>query len=443
MQPPAYRFVVVDDRDTIRRIADIPPGGTAGYAQNLVGLVVVVGDLSAYAHSRDRHLIYVDSSLASMGFLMAMQAQGLSTCCINWPDSAAADSRIAQILGLERYERTVMLIAYGRALPDAWFPARESGTWIRSDNSSAAPKEIRDEYTTQEHSDHGWQLHQPGRVPDALRRSRADSVEMGGAQPVIAMQTGTERAKRWVGLDSLLEFPRFRISVWGGNPDRLRGLRHRLPFVVGSEIDAVFDVSGFVFSDEWEHLDLRRRADDLIRWSERGVPVVLLPQAFGPFRNVTAPVSDLLDTCELVYARDPDSATFLKGIARSADAYEKISVATDFTTILTPEEPHGTAHLRGMVPIVANWNIAKRAAVHGGSKDAYLRNLEEVVRVVRAHGHEVYGLCHEGGVVTPNCSAHSPTGAAACRCRGTRRQAVEVASGGRHRSSCPAASTRW
>ncbi|WP_068166719.1 nitroreductase family protein [Rhodococcus phenolicus] len=116
-----YRFVVVDDRDTIRRIADIP-GGTAGYAQNLVGLVVVVGDLSAYAHSRDRHLIYVDSSLASMGFLMAMQAQGLSTCCINWPDSAAADSRIAQILGLERYERTVMLIAYGRALPDAMVP---------------------------------------------------------------------------------------------------------------------------------------------------------------------------------------------------------------------------------------------------------------------------------------------------------------------------------
>ncbi|WP_156665642.1 hypothetical protein, partial [Rhodococcus phenolicus] len=43
-----------------------------------------------------------------------------------------------------------------------------------------------------------------------------------GAQPVIAMQTGTERAKRWVGLDSLLEFPRFRISVWGGFFDRQR-----------------------------------------------------------------------------------------------------------------------------------------------------------------------------------------------------------------------------
>lgn len=217
------------------------------------------------------------------------------------------------------------------------------------------------------------------------------------AQPVIAMQTGSERAKRWVGLDSLLEFPKLRISVWGGNPDRLRGLRHRMPFVVGAEIDAVFDVSGFVFSDEWAHLDLRRRADDLIRWSGRGVPVVLLPQAFGPFQHVTEPVSDLLDACELVYARDPDSANFLKGIARSATAFEKIAVATDFTTVLRSEEPRGSAHLRGMVPIVANWNIAKRAARRGGSEDAYVRNLEEVVRVVRSHGHEVYGLCHEGG----------------------------------------------
>ncbi|MBH0123000.1 nitroreductase family protein [Rhodococcus sp. CX] len=116
-----YRFVVVDDRDTVRRIAEIP-GGTAGYAQNLVGLVVVVGDLSAYAHTRDRHLIYVDSALASMGFLMAMQAQGVSTCCINWPDSADADARIAQILGLQRYERTVMLIAYGHVLPNTVVP---------------------------------------------------------------------------------------------------------------------------------------------------------------------------------------------------------------------------------------------------------------------------------------------------------------------------------
>ncbi|MCK8671920.1 polysaccharide pyruvyl transferase family protein [Rhodococcus sp. HM1] len=218
-----------------------------------------------------------------------------------------------------------------------------------------------------------------------------------GAQPVIAMQTGSERAKRWVGLDSLLEFPKLRIRVWGGNPERLSGLRHRMPFVVGSEIDAVFDVSGFVFSDEWAHLDLRRRADDLIRWSDRGVPVVLLPQAFGPLEQVTEPVADLLDSCELVYARDPDSARFLKGAARSRSAYEKIAVATDFTTALAPEEPRGLSHLRGMVPIVPNWNIAKRAAARGGSKDDYMRNLQEIVRVLRAHDYEVYGLCHEGG----------------------------------------------
>lgn len=116
-----YRFLVIDDPTLIRKVASIP-GGTGGYVHNLVGLVVLVGDLSAYAHSRDRHLIYVDSSLASMGFLFAMQAQGISTCCINWPDSGGADAKIAGILGLAKYERTIMLVAYGYALPSGIVP---------------------------------------------------------------------------------------------------------------------------------------------------------------------------------------------------------------------------------------------------------------------------------------------------------------------------------
>ena len=116
-----YRFIVIDDRDLIGAVASIP-GGTKGYVHNIVGLVAVVGDLSAYAHSRDRHLIYVDSSLATMGFLFAMQTQGISTCCINWPDSADADAEMAKVVGLEKYERTVMLVAYGYPLSAGMVP---------------------------------------------------------------------------------------------------------------------------------------------------------------------------------------------------------------------------------------------------------------------------------------------------------------------------------
>lgn len=116
-----YRFIVIDDKDLIGRVASIP-GGTKGYVHNLVGLVAVVGDLSAYAHSRDRHLIYIDASLATMGFLLAMQSQGVATCCINWPDSREADAKMAKLFGLEAYERTVMLVAYGFPLSSGLVP---------------------------------------------------------------------------------------------------------------------------------------------------------------------------------------------------------------------------------------------------------------------------------------------------------------------------------
>lgn len=116
-----YRFLVIDDKELISRVAAIP-GGTKGYVHNLVGLVAVVGDLSAYAHSRDRHLIYVDSSLATMSFLFAMQSQGVATCCINWPDSQEADSKMESIFGLKPYERTVMLVAYGYPLSSGMVP---------------------------------------------------------------------------------------------------------------------------------------------------------------------------------------------------------------------------------------------------------------------------------------------------------------------------------
>lgn len=219
------------------------------------------------------------------------------------------------------------------------------------------------------------------------------------AQPVIAMQTGSERAKRWVGLDSLFDFPRFGVRVWGGNPRRLAKIRERLPFVVASEIDAVLDVSGFVFSDEWSHLNLRKRADDLLWWSNRGIPTVLMPQAFGPFTNpeVVEPVADLLEGCSLVVARDPDSERFIKDAARSPSVLNKVSLSTDFTTIVAPEYPDEAARFAQRVPIVPNWNIAKRAEDRGGSSLKYVDNLVQVARTVEGLGHQVYGLCHEGG----------------------------------------------
>ena len=109
-----YRFLVATDKANAVTLAKCA-GGTVGFAENLPSLVVVVGDLSAYPFERDRHLIYIDGSLASMQFMLALETLGLSSCPINWPDVDLSERRIRKVVQLAPYERVVMLIAVGYA----------------------------------------------------------------------------------------------------------------------------------------------------------------------------------------------------------------------------------------------------------------------------------------------------------------------------------------
>lgn len=116
-----YRFEVVDDPASVAKVAAIPMG-TNGYRDQIAGLVVVVGDLSAFFDERDRHLIYVDGCLAAMGLVYGFEAQGIGTCCINWPDIPEKEAAMASLLGLSRHERVIMLLAYGYADATALVP---------------------------------------------------------------------------------------------------------------------------------------------------------------------------------------------------------------------------------------------------------------------------------------------------------------------------------
>lgn len=109
-----FHFRIFDDPSMVERVAAIPMG-TAGYGHNLPGIAVIVGDLSAFSDERDRHLIYTDGCLAAMSFIFGLEAQGVASVCINWPDIAERDARMSRLLGLAPHERVVMLIGYGYA----------------------------------------------------------------------------------------------------------------------------------------------------------------------------------------------------------------------------------------------------------------------------------------------------------------------------------------
>jgi len=116
-----YRFEIFDDPDSVSKVAAIPMG-TDGYDHQIPGLVVIVGNLAAFFDNRDRHLIYIDGCLAAMGLIYGLEAQGVNSCCINWPDLPDRDADMRKLLGLMPYERVVMLVAYGYANPDALVP---------------------------------------------------------------------------------------------------------------------------------------------------------------------------------------------------------------------------------------------------------------------------------------------------------------------------------
>jgi len=112
-----FVFHVFDDPALVREVCEIPMG-TKGYGHNIPAVAVIVGRQRAYFSERDRHLIYIDGSLAAMGFMYALEVQGLSSCPINWPDIEKKERQMADLIGLDPDERPVMLVAIGYPDPD-------------------------------------------------------------------------------------------------------------------------------------------------------------------------------------------------------------------------------------------------------------------------------------------------------------------------------------
>jgi nitroreductase len=116
-----FRFRLYDDRDLVKKIVALP-AGTKGFSNGVPCVAVVVGRLRAYPLERDRHIIYIDGSLAAMSFMFALETMGIASCAINWADEEPAESNMKKLLNLEDDERVVMLIGYGWPDPTAPVP---------------------------------------------------------------------------------------------------------------------------------------------------------------------------------------------------------------------------------------------------------------------------------------------------------------------------------
>ncbi|MDQ8699857.1 nitroreductase family protein [Hyphomicrobium sp. LHD-15] len=139
-----FVFSIFDDKELARRVAKLPMG-TKGFSDQIPAVAVVIGRLRAYPHSRDRHAIYIDGSLAAMSFMLALESMGIASCTINWPDQNPQETQIAQLLGLAQDERVIMLIAFGWPDPSGQVPysAKRGRDELRTYNSLATQTSIQ------------------------------------------------------------------------------------------------------------------------------------------------------------------------------------------------------------------------------------------------------------------------------------------------------------
>jgi len=117
----AFEFRVYDDPGLIRAICALCVG-VRGIEDGIPCLVVVVGKYRAYSSERDRHLIYIDASLAVMAVQFALETLNLASTCLNWPCTRSREKAMRRLLHLEDDERIVVLLAIGYADPEGLIP---------------------------------------------------------------------------------------------------------------------------------------------------------------------------------------------------------------------------------------------------------------------------------------------------------------------------------
>ncbi len=169
-------------------------------------------------------------------------------------------------------------------------------------------------------------------------------------------------------------------------------LRQSYGIVLDNELDAVLDVAGFAYGDQFGPGRTVELAKDSLRWKRQGTKLILLPQAFGPFtsKEIRAAIRTVVENTELIFARDEVSYKYLTD---AAGEHKHIKVAPDFTNLV-----HGTVHeqlnMTGRVGIIPNGKMLSKTTNEISAE--YVPFLTACAEYLKSMEASPFLLVHEG-----------------------------------------------
>jgi polysaccharide pyruvyl transferase WcaK-like protein len=160
----------------------------------------------------------------------------------------------------------------------------------------------------------------------------------------------------------------------------INSLLNRYRYVSLSQVQALVDIAGFAYSDEWGKRPTLGFSDLARTFSGHGKPVILMPQAFGPFEKAEsrAAFRSVIDIASLIYARDRRSFEHVLALAPGA---KNVFRAPDIT-LFYPDAGLTAKPQSDYISIVPNVRMLDKGRQDWAEKyeDYLVAVIEEILR---------------------------------------------------------------
>lgn len=119
--------------------------GNRGFDHVINRLLLVTADLRTFVSSGERNQAFVDAGLFSMTLVLALQSQGIVSCCLNLCLSFAQDKSLRETCNFPSSETPIMMIAIGyppEKIKVATSARKTTGTVLRFRDLKTEEREI-------------------------------------------------------------------------------------------------------------------------------------------------------------------------------------------------------------------------------------------------------------------------------------------------------------
>lgn len=91
--------------------------GNRGFGHTVPELLIITSDMGAFTKTGERNQCWIDGGMFSMALVLALHAEGLGSCCLNWSVEAGRDASMRAEGGIPDAEAVMMMLAVGE-IPD-------------------------------------------------------------------------------------------------------------------------------------------------------------------------------------------------------------------------------------------------------------------------------------------------------------------------------------